>query len=76
MDQVLAGDATPAQLWAEVDIDADQELTAEYGLRIPVVLLDGVEHGYWRVDQARLLRDLAAPTGEPGGDPGRLAGSG
>jgi glutaredoxin len=43
----------------EVDIAGDPELTAEYGDRIPVVVLDGREHGYWRVDEPRLLRDLA-----------------
>ena len=43
----------------EVDISTDPELTAEYGDRIPVVLLDGREHGYWRVEEQRLLRDLA-----------------
>ena len=42
----------------EVDISTDPELTAEYGDRIPVVLLDGKEHGYWRVEEQRLLRDL------------------
>ena len=45
--------------YAEVDIATDPELTAEYGDRIPVVLLDGREHGYWRVEEQRLLRDLA-----------------
>jgi glutaredoxin len=45
--------------WTEVDISGDPELTAEYGDRIPVVVLDGREHGYWRVEEARLLRDLA-----------------
>ena len=44
--------------YTEVDIDTDPELTAEYGDRIPVILLDGREHGYWRVEEARLLRDL------------------
>lgn len=44
--------------WTEVDIEADPELEAEYGDRIPVVLLDGREHGYWRVEEARLRRDL------------------
>jgi hypothetical protein len=43
----------------EVDIAGDPDLTAEYGDRIPVVVLDGREHGYWRVEEARLLRDLA-----------------
>jgi glutaredoxin len=46
--------------YAEVDISTDPELTAEYGDRIPVVLLDGREHGYWRVEEQRLLRDLAS----------------
>jgi glutaredoxin len=44
--------------WVEVDIEADPELDAEYGDRIPVVLLDGREHGYWRVEEERLRRDL------------------
>lgn len=45
--------------WNEVDVDADPELIYEYGDRVPVVLLDGEEHGFWRVEEARLLRDLA-----------------
>jgi glutaredoxin len=45
--------------YEEVDIAGDPDLTAEYGDRIPVVLLDGREHGYWRVEEQRLLRDLA-----------------
>ncbi len=49
--------------FTEVDIAGDPELTAEYGDRIPVVLLDGREHGYWRVEEQRLLRDLAGPPG-------------
>ena len=44
--------------YEEVDIAGDPDLTAEYGDRIPVVLLDGREHGYWRVEEERLLRDL------------------
>ncbi len=47
--------------WTEVDIESDPELDAEYGDRIPVVLLDGREHGYWRVEEERLRRDLSAP---------------
>jgi glutaredoxin len=43
---------------AEVDVDADPELQAEYGDRVPVVLLDGVEHSYFTVDVVRLRRDL------------------
>jgi glutaredoxin len=43
----------------EVDISGDPELEAEYGDRIPVIMLDGKEHGYWRVEEERLRRDLA-----------------
>jgi glutaredoxin len=48
---------------AVTDVDAvaaagDAALRAEYGDRLPVVLLDGREHSYWEVDQARLRADL------------------
>jgi glutaredoxin len=42
----------------EVDVDADPELQAEYGDRVPVLLLDGREHSYFTVDVLRLRRDL------------------
>jgi glutaredoxin len=42
-----------------VDITSDPALEAEYWERIPVIMLDGKEHGYWRVEKDRLLRDLA-----------------
>jgi glutaredoxin len=44
--------------WREVDVDTDDELRMEYGDRLPVVLLDGAEHGYWTVAERRLIRDL------------------
>jgi glutaredoxin len=44
----------------EIDVDTDPELQAEYGDRVPVVLLDGREHSYFTVDVDRLRRDLAA----------------
>jgi hypothetical protein len=49
---------TAGEEWTEVDITGDDALEEEYGFRIPVVLLDGKEHGYWRVEKERLLRDL------------------
>jgi hypothetical protein len=55
LERVLAA---TGEGFTEVDISTDPELTAEYGDRIPVVLLDGREHGYWRVEEDRLLRDL------------------
>lgn len=47
-----------------VDVDAaaaagDSALRAEFGDRLPVVLLDGREHSYWDVDVERLRADLA-----------------
>ena len=47
--------------WREIDVDSDPDLQAEYWERVPVILLDGKEHGYWRVEEERLLRDLAKP---------------
>jgi hypothetical protein len=44
--------------WSAADVDADPELRAEYGDRVPVILVDGVEHGYWAVEEDRLRRAL------------------
>jgi len=41
-----------------LDVDADPARKAEYSDRVPVILLDGKEHGYWRVEEARLRRSL------------------
>lgn len=43
----------------EIDVDTDPQLRAEYGDRVPVFLIDGSEHGYWQVEEARLRRALA-----------------
>jgi glutaredoxin len=55
MDRVAAD---TGERWVELDVDADPELRREYSDRVPVVLLDGEEHGYWRVEENRLRRDL------------------
>ncbi|MEV6070569.1 glutaredoxin family protein [Nocardia sp. NPDC052001] len=48
---------------ALVDVDeaaaTDPGLRAEYGDRLPVVLLNGREHSYFDVDESRLRADLA-----------------
>lgn len=62
MDRVAAASG---QQWEELDLGGDPELEREYGDRIPVVLLDGREHGYWRVEEERLLRDLATIAEQP-----------
>lgn len=60
-----------AELAAELDFDlsctdvdvaaaaGDTTLRAEFGDRLPVVLLDGAEHSYWEIDEQRLRADLA-----------------
>jgi glutaredoxin len=45
------------------DVDAaaaagDPALRAEFGDRLPVILLDGREHSYWEIDEPRLRVDL------------------
>jgi glutaredoxin len=44
---------------AEQDVDDDPQLRAEYGEMVPVILIDGREHGYWRVEEDRLRAALA-----------------
>lgn len=56
---VIAADT--GETWEEINVESDLELEREYGDRVPVVLLDGREHGYWRVEAQRLRRDLANP---------------
>jgi glutaredoxin len=43
----------------EVDVDADAARRAEYSDRVPVILIDGKEHGYWRVEEQRFRAALA-----------------
>ncbi|MER7012289.1 glutaredoxin family protein [Saccharopolyspora sp. NPDC000359] len=45
--------------WSASDVDADPELRGEYGDRVPVILIDGVEHGFWRVEEERFRRALS-----------------
>ena len=40
--------------WRVNDVDADPRLRAEYGELVPVILVDGREHGFWTVDEQRL----------------------
>lgn len=45
--------------WTEVSILDDPELADRYAEQIPVVLVDGVVHDFWRVDAGRLREALA-----------------
>ncbi|MEU1123945.1 glutaredoxin family protein [Streptomyces sp. NPDC005899] len=46
--------------WVEKDITRDEGLYEEYWEQIPVVLIDGEQHTFWRVDPARLRAALGA----------------
>jgi glutaredoxin len=45
--------------WTTVDVDSDPALRAEYGDRVPVIEVDGREHGFWRVEEDRLRAALS-----------------
>jgi glutaredoxin len=44
--------------YAEISIDDDPDLRRRYGEEIPVTLVDGAQHDFWRVDPARLRAAL------------------
>lgn len=49
-------------VYREVDVSGDDALELEFGIRIPVVFVDGVEHFEIRVD-ARELREALGGEG-------------
>ncbi len=44
--------------WEQKDITQDAELHREYWEQIPVVLVDGAQHTFWRVNEERLRKAL------------------
>jgi hypothetical protein len=46
--------------WEERSIADDPALAEEYWEQIPVTLVDGRQHDYWRVDETRLRQALGA----------------
>jgi len=44
--------------WTERDITASEQDLRDYGEMIPVTLIDGVQHDFWRVEEGRLRRAL------------------
>lgn len=59
----LAAELGFALTTTDVDTAAaagDPGLRAEFGDRLPVVLLDGREHSYWEIDEPRLRADLGS----------------
>ncbi len=45
--------------WTTLDVDSDPALRAAYGDRVPVILVDDVEHGSWTVEEQRLRSALS-----------------
>ena len=59
------------ETWEELDVDADPQLRARWTEEVPVTLVDGRQHDFWRVDESRLRAALAAPArARPPGAPG------
>lgn len=44
--------------WTEIDITQDPVLFEQYAEQIPVTLVDGRQHDFWRVDPLRLRKAL------------------
>jgi len=44
--------------WGEVSLLDDPDLADRYAEQIPVVLVDGAVHDFWRVDSERLRKAL------------------
>ena len=44
--------------YEEVDITTDAELLRRFTDEIPVTVVDGAQHDFWRVDEARLRAAL------------------
>jgi len=53
-------DAAPRILFDERSILDDEALAARYAEEIPVLLIDGRVHNYWRIDPVRLKTALLA----------------
>lgn len=48
-----------------VDVDSSRALANEYSDRVPVILIDGAEHGYWQLEEQRFRKAVAQPV-KPG----------
>jgi hypothetical protein len=44
--------------WTEELVDNQPDLRERYAEEIPVVLVDGIQRDFWKIDEARLERTL------------------
>ena len=51
--------------WREQSVDRDPALRERFAEEIPVVLVDGVQRDFWKIDEARLERTLRRALGRP-----------
>ena len=52
--------------WTERSIDDDAVLRERFAEEIPVVLVDGVQRDFWKIDETRLARTLRRALGQQG----------
>lgn len=57
---VSAVAAELGEQWQELSIDDDPALRARYAEQIPVTLVDGAQHDFWRVSADRLRTALTS----------------
>jgi hypothetical protein len=58
VNEVVAELASPQLLVEERSIEDDRELFDEYWEQIPVLLINGKVHNFWRIDPVRLTTSL------------------
>ena len=63
VQRVVGLSAAPVSI-EEIDISADRDLEARYGLEIPVLLVDGKKAAKYRVTDDELTRILEARAGD------------
>ena len=51
--------------WSEKSVDDDAGLRERFAEEIPVVLVNGVQRDFWKIDEARLTRTLQRAIGQP-----------
>ena len=57
--EVVARDCDDlGEQWEEIDIETDDDLADRFREEIPVTYVDGTQHDFWRVDEARLRAAL------------------
>lgn len=50
--------ADTGERYLELSVDDDPALAERFGEEVPVTFVDGRQHDFWRVDEARLRRAL------------------